>query len=492
MKVVVTQVLSRSTELEPYLGAAALDAGDELDVGRELGGGGFGTVHRVDAVAGSRAPGVVVKRYASSQLARPSDNAAVLHALHRAVAGRWSSTPDDPKRQLGAVPYWVGCARWGADLVTISLARDLTVEGYVPFESILSDVGQLRGWLGLDLADRLAAAHAFAAGHAAAEAIGCIHADVNVENVFVDPTGGRAVTIDWDSGTVPGAPNHPVPLTPGKLDDFLSPEAKATGQLIPSNINELTERWAVGCMVHYLLFGVGPLFFLATFSERSVDEYLRSNTWPDIDRNSPLIHAPNWNFYTRYLQVLAELPDGVVDLFREFVTVGARTPSSRPTAAAWRDALTAVAQPPAFDWVVVSGHATGAGRPVRVSWSAPGATTVIVDGDGPFPAAGWTNVALDTSRSIRVLAVNPFGTTLHETPVVAVLAAPAPLNFALPRTGFALPSPPTLRVPPPNLAPLRGGVHLPPPRITLPGAPRRTAAPGFREVEPPRWPPPRP
>jgi hypothetical protein len=256
--------------------------------------------------------------------------------------------------------------------------------------------------------------------------------------VFVDPAGGRAAIIDWDCGVLPGSPNA-LPLSCGKTDDFVAPEAKLGGAIDPNAIDLLSERWAVGYMVHYLLFGVGPLFFLQRLSAQDVAAYLGAHTWPDIDPQSALFNAPNRGFYSRYLQDLAELPTAVVDLFRDFVTHGTSDPSLRPSSAEWRDALEAVAAPADFDWVTIGEEVTIAAEPVRVSWSAPAASAVFINGDGPHPADGWVDVYLTKTGPVSLEATNTFGSSVYLSDDVIVLGLPSRPQLSIDPPSITLP-----------------------------------------------------
>lgn len=136
----------------------------------------------------------------------------------------------------------------------VSLSLDLVAAGYEALAPVMEEPARLRQWLSRPFTDRLAAALDMAAEHAACEAISFIHADINLENVL-DVDHGRMSLIDFDSGWLPGAPGSG-PLVWGKPDDFIAPEAKRRGgQVDASAIGVLSERWAMGFLLHYVLFG---------------------------------------------------------------------------------------------------------------------------------------------------------------------------------------------------------------------------------------------
>lgn len=420
--------------------AAGLVAGSTLAVGREIGNGAFGTVYACTGIGGRTIDGLVVKRHLDNSGVTPEQCASVLAALHAAVDARWGSASDIAHQHLTGLPFWVGRARWGADEVVVSVSLNLVELGYQPFDPILEDPKRLGAWLALDIGDRLQMALAFARSHAMCEEMEFVHADINVENVFVDPGRRRATLIDFDSGSLPGSPNRG-PLTWGKPDDFVAPEAKKGGRLDPSAIGLLTDRWAVTWMIHYLLFGVGPLFFLAQLSTPAISDYLATFSWPDIDHNSPMINHPNRAFYSRFLQELAEVPPATVEMFRQFVTIGALDPSRRPSSAEWCAALDAVTVAPKFESVALSANVTLDLSPIQIAWSAPGADTVTIGGEGTFPGRGRTQMLLRRSGPIRLVARNAFGMSEYETEPVTVLRGPQIQVPEMPVVHLCSPSP---------------------------------------------------
>jgi serine/threonine protein kinase len=418
----ITREFSACRTLLP-LRAMGLVVGSTMAVGEEIGGGAFGTVYSCVQIAGSKVAGLVVKRHHENSGVTPEQCAGVLGALHAAVDARWGTTAAAVREHLAGMPFWVGWARWGGDEVMVSVSVNLIDLGYEPFDPILESPSRLSGWLALSILDRLQIARTFAASHALCEEMDFLHADVNVENMFVDPSGRRSTLIDFDSGCLPGSPN-PRPLTWGKPDDFVAPEAKVGGRLDPDAIDRFSERWAVGWMLHYLLFGVGPLFFLTQLSSPVIGQYLAAFTWPDIDHNSPLFNRPNRSFYSRYLQELAELPVGAIEMFRQFVTVGALDPHRRPSSSEWCDALDSVTSPPVFERVTLSTETILYLQAVQVSWTASGADTVTIDGAGTFANHGRAQVIPSRSGPIRLVARNAFGAVEHLTAHISVLRGP--------------------------------------------------------------------
>ncbi len=61
---------------------------------------------------------------------------------------------------------------------------------------------------------------------------------------------------------------------------------------------------------------------------------------------------------------------------------------------------------------------------MTLSWDAVNATHVEVETAGRRPATGEVEVLIQTTRTLRLTAVNPFGRTERLSPVLRVIALP--------------------------------------------------------------------
>lgn len=304
------------------------------------------------------------------------------------------------------------------------------------------------------------------------DGVGFVHADMNADNVVVDLDTLDAVLLDVDSRMVRGAPGASTPLTVGKLDEFCAPEVVGpSGVPELSRVNDLSERWAIGFVVSYLLFGVHPLFFLRSTGADVVGQYLAAHTWPHLPLDSDLFLAPNAEVYRTWLDQLDELPPAVRDALAAVVDPGAAQPGRRPSACDWALALAAV--PPWFDLVHVD-EVVLAGRPATVRWHAPTAAAVEIVGVGTCPGKGTENVVLPRSARLRLVARNAAGEADAVTPLIRVVAAPvAPRVYSAnpPRMGRRDCGRPSVPPSPRHAAPA-AGLTVPGRREHPPGTPR--------------------
>lgn len=456
----VTGVTSELPDRLPAVLGNRLGAGSTIEIDpTEVGSGSGGAIFRVVTVDGHPCDGLLVKRHDGGPGVAPEQNAAVLAALHEAIM----AAPDVAAgERLIAVPFWVGSAEWGGQERIVSLVVDLVHLGYEPLDDAFEG-SNLQAWVKRPLEDRILLAIDAVEELGACEHIGLIHADVNPANLFVNHTTGQCALIDFDSGWVPGAPGDR-PLVWGKPDGFVAPEVRSGGKIDPSLVGVMTERWSLGILLHHLLFGRSPFFFLLEGSDVAIAAYLRRFSWPDIDQYSDLINQRNRSYYNWYVQELAELPTAAVETFRTFAEDGSLRPVERPGATEWVDALRSAIGPPGFASVGVSADFCASGQPVRVTWDAPGASEVRVEGEAGLPPSGQLDVVLTRSGPIHLLAANAQGTDTYVTNRVTVIRVPEmhTKDPAIPEVS--------------GVTPPRVSVSLP--QVKVPKGPRATGASG--------------
>jgi hypothetical protein len=89
-------------------------------------------------------------------------------------------------------------------------------------------------------------------------------------------------------------------------------------------------------------------------------------------------------------------------------------------------------QAPRLVNVTVHSRVTAIGIPVRVTWAFDHAREVVVDGVGGHPPNGSTDVYLDRSRAIEVMARNAVSVCKVATPSIALLVGPSIGSVQLP------------------------------------------------------------
>ena len=101
--------------------------------------------------------------------------------------------------------------------------------------------------------------------------------------------------------------------------------------------------------------------------------------------------------------------------------------------------LKAVTSAPQFADITVDGNPAAMGLTTRITWDAPGADTVTVDGREGLAASGTYEVQLTEARTISLVARNAGGTTRASTGCIVFLSVPQITKVSLPQgPGFTM------------------------------------------------------
>jgi hypothetical protein len=485
----IDSIAASSARFAAHHGADLPGAGATVELGDEVGRGGFATVFAVESIDGKTpARPLLAKLFDDSALGMVAGGGGrIATGVGDLIARLEGRAEDDWLDLVLALPFCMAFANRRGQGTLTAFMLDLRPLGYEP--SPLGDTRQMTGYLGRPLEERQELAASFARKAALFEDVGFVHGDVNGQNLLVSYSGRDVQVIDVDAGVlVVRGDEHP--LTPGKPDGFMPPEVKqpsAPGQIDITAFVPASERWSVACLVGYLLFGSHPAFFLEEISAASIRNYAREVPgWPEIDARSPLFTSTPENraAYPKLRAVFDSLPDEVVATFRQLFAAGLSA-ERRPAASEWIRVLTILQSPPRFVEVVADGACVVTGMPVTVAWRAEGAASVEVQvvypsGEarslGAFPAAGSTSIELPRSAGFVVTARNPYGEVHGSAGPVRVLPVP---DLALHR-----PPRPTLGHPP--FEGLGGAPCRPSLRSAPPLRPAPLRQPRRAPIRPPR------
>lgn len=404
-------------------GLTVPSVGGHVDIGSEIGAGGGGTVFRVDANTGGKPSVAKVIDLTDFPPGFDAEVIAVLRSFHGAMTGAGSM---DWPEQFLAVPYAAFATRHKGHPALALMMLDLGRLGYeeVPF----AERRGVPAYASQHQAVRVEIARSFAEKAAALERIRFVHGDLNPPNLMFNPSTNDVQIIDFETGAVV-ANGHERPLVAGKPDDCNPVEIKGAGTGNALDVSLLTleaERWSVGSLVGYCLFGVHPGFFLRSASKKAVDEYAsQAQNWPDIDPSSPVFRDDPKvrKVWPKFHSLFASSPVGVKEEFREFFLAGSDG-ILRPTAADWLAAFTDSSEEPEFSVFDVSEKIVIEGDDVFVEWDAPRADFVTFEGVGRFGPQGSMKIAIDKPSRIVAKATNAFGTCDATSHLVHVVRLP--------------------------------------------------------------------
>jgi serine/threonine protein kinase len=432
----IRQIEAVNAEFAAFHHGALPAAGDTVILGPSMASGGFGVLHPIERMGGVAPPvALIAKLFDHDVLNHNGGTRPIIsHAeqLHRALAARpvhvWAQA-------LLALPYCLAMVELAGRPELMALMLDMRPMGYVtsPFD----DRTRIADHMSLDITDRIELALRFAEKAELLASIGFLHGDLNAQNIMVRDDATDVQIIDFDCGVIVKDGSER-PLTPGKPDDCMPPEIKRNqrDQIDMSLLTLAAERWSLGSMLGYLLFGFHPAFFLREISRKTIKEYMAGPAdWPDIDVSGPLFTTQSHNrpIYDRMRAELSSLPEGTRDLFVQLFRAGLDA-ERRPSASEWVAGLAGMRKPPVVEEFTIDEDYVLEGTEITLSWRASNATHVEVPDAGSQPATGTVHLVPTRTTAYRVRAVNAFGD--FESPTEVVRVVPLPRMQWLPVPAF--------------------------------------------------------
>jgi len=399
----ITVTSSNSTGLDPsLLKASVIEVED-----KPLGQGGFGIAYRALRFDGQPVTPQVVKILTEAGPGIAEHGFETIRELQKRIGVENRNASGQLLKKLPAlqaVPQLSFEGRLDGRTVLGYASNDLTRRGFDDFGNVLGDDAKFQVFQALPITSKMRiAAELVSAFDFLSSRIRFIHADFKAEALFVDVRGLHCAVIDFDSGALARHVGDS-PITYGTQQDWLAPEIGR--QLAdPRNanrritVNLYSDLWSINVAVHYLLFGVHPLFFLKEISTRSIDAYFQQHRWPAVDARFLYFRkevAPAYRAYSAYLQ--KSVPAEILKQLEFTINRGFRIPSERTSYNQWRTVLGALNQPGirqfTADRLVVTD-----GRPVHFSWDVFGATRLTLTKVGDV--TGRTSADVSVSQDTR-------------------------------------------------------------------------------------------
>lgn len=153
--------------------------------------------------------------------------------------------------------------------------------------------------------------------------ISILHADFGFDNMIIDindKNSPNLFLIDFDAGSATIFLEMPISKMKD-VNEIIPPEIWKQ-KLNDDNvkIDRNSENWTIAATMHCLLFSCGPFFFIKTFPD--IPKYLKENTWPEIDYNSPYFRNDNLDDYRKYKDQFYKLSNKFREGFRTIFQKG--------------------------------------------------------------------------------------------------------------------------------------------------------------------------
>ncbi len=391
--------------------------------------GGFGAIYDINRTSsGKLRTQFVLKIFKPGTSNNAVQGLKTIQSLQRKILDKDRQFKSNGKKGITSLSFFDGFpvlsfnGKMNGQSVNGYVTKKLNTIGYSDFDNILADSKLFNQLLNLPLAQKFSLAMQFVEGMKILKSCAYVHADINEPNVFIDPKNAKITLIDYDSGALMLTPNDK-PTTWGKFCDWTCPEIMKELSSNGNNIVHVdlfTDVWSVAIGIHYIFFGVHPLFYLTNLGSNTVKNYLSNNKWPEINISDPLFNKANKNAYNNYSQIISQLPAKFIDKLAATINQGYFSPAQRTGYESWGLALKSAEEPPKIDYFKCSNTATYETMPVTFTWNVIGSARLFL----VSPNGTKTEITGNNSLSIlpyegiyKLEAQGPFGTDTKSLPL---------------------------------------------------------------------------
>jgi tetratricopeptide (TPR) repeat protein/serine/threonine protein kinase len=278
--------------------------------------GGQGKIYEVISINNNKVSGLLVKLF-------ENDFPSNLKSLVKTINDNKDKFQIDKCSALTTLPLFLFEGKQGQKVYKGYVMRKVQGKSFAEIIENERDI-----YVNLPLERRLSFCYQFVEAMHILYSLTIIHADINAENLLIDINKGLLYVIDLDGGAV--AKQDEVPVVIGKIDaEWLAPEIleelkRSSSRSIKVKIQ--CDLWSLTCGIHYLLFGVGPFFFIP--NQPDVAKYLRNYEWPRL-RNLQGLKIQNEHIFDYYEKKFKEIPKSLQECLKRSIQEGYLYPEKR-------------------------------------------------------------------------------------------------------------------------------------------------------------------
>jgi serine/threonine protein kinase len=419
---VVQQSLS-----ENIYGAKSLQYDEE-----PVGTGAFGSVYYAKIIDGSIQNNLLVKIITKPEFIE--NTYETIKKLHEKINLRQSNTKipiyiEYP--ELSGLPFLLFKAKTEdtEEVVTGLLMFNLKNRGFRDFGEENWDKEK---YMGVHIADKLYLAYQLAKGVEFLHFLKFIHSDLKSQSVFFNLNTPQISIIDYDGGYNYDSQNHSSTL--GALQAWATPIfrsfiglGKSTKDItVNQRLDE--ENWNIAVGLFETIFGIQPFYFLNDNEERTIEKYLKHNTWPNIAVKTDVINPQNISFHNNLVQMFSNLEKAglksIIDKFTQIFNDGYLNESKRLTSKEWKDLLFEInkefiGQPKIEFFKAQKDTLDFKGDTIEFSWHGKYYRTVSIGGLIQTQNTNKIQLPLDKEGKVELKLTNDFGTNIESISIKA-------------------------------------------------------------------------
>ncbi|WP_289022628.1 serine/threonine-protein kinase [uncultured Salegentibacter sp.] len=408
---------------------------------KEVGSGGFGSVHKVYSIDGINKDCYVIKIFTNEE--KKEHAYEVIKLLHDKIKSRQNVTGlpifhEFP--ELLGLPFF---AFKGYDKISEKecigfLMYDLSSLGY---EFFGNDDIKKSEYQNLEITDKVYLAYKLAKVIDFLHQIEFIHSDINEQSIFINPERIQLAIIDFDSGY--HFDKQDKPSTLGKMSHWLSGKFR---KLIGENNSEnLTledrireENWLLANGLFEVIFGLIPYFFLNDADDYTKKEYLKNNTWPLTSNHGTFINNSTLPTLQNLQEILENFKNGgASDLIKSFEVVfneGYDKEKKRLNSKEWKAILYQInfnleSTPNLLSFNSDKKIISRKNEAVKFQWNTKRYNTILLDGNLCDIHGNTKVLNISDLREIKLTVKNDFGEINETIKIEANKIAPEILSF---------------------------------------------------------------
>jgi serine/threonine protein kinase len=397
-----------------------------------LGRGTFGVVYRAISLDGRELRGQIVKVLTNKLNDSDQQGFKTIRALQQKLDETNRRFEQQGTSLLGsypallAVPQFSFTGQLDGESIVGYTANDLTVFGMEDFGPFLEDEAKVRALQAMPLENRLELARQLVSAFDLLRSVNYLHADFKPEALYIDIQKPTCAIIDFDSGAVVSNIGDQ-PTTFGTKGPWLAPEILK--QLDPSGkpsriqISVTADFWSVTMAVHYLLFGLHPLFFLTEVSDRSMKDYGNHFHWPDADSGCSYFNPDLDSAHGEYSDYLRTNLPQLLKPFGATFDVGYMEPSRRTSYAGWAMALATQERPEIVSFAADRALVQDS-KLVRLIWNVRGQGRLELQGIADVTDRSHYDVHVRRDTEFRLVFTPDSGQPVESTLQVLVSKQP--------------------------------------------------------------------
>lgn len=330
--------------------------GNEMDVlpiqtinyfENELGGGGFGTVFKVESINGVQTSKYVLKIISNNEVKDHSyETISLLHTKIKKTLINEEGSLFNHYPELLGLPFLVCKAYDEIDEKEIIalLIHNLNENNYQDFGADNFDKSK---YMQTELPERIYYAFQLVKTIKFLNELNFLHSDISENSIWINNRTGKIALIDYDSGF--HIDSQKKPTTVGKIGHWIgSTFRKVIAKEVDSDNLSTAERideenWVIANAIFELIFGVSPYFFLVDVEDETKINYVKKHTWPEIDVEEKTFNTANLESYQGILQFYNLLKDNgfekLTNAFDKVFNSGFKNPNKRIKVSEWYDIL---------------------------------------------------------------------------------------------------------------------------------------------------------